>query len=111
MHRCFKRSKYPDVILPLTVLRRLDCVLEPTRERVQTTYARFKDKLENLAPQLRKASGFAFCNTSPYNFERLLGDPEGEPALHRSERPQPHRDGAVIGGSVVKGRETMIARR
>jgi type I restriction enzyme M protein len=70
----FKRSKYPDVILPLTVLRRLDCVLEPTRERVQAAYARLKDKLENLAPQLCKASGFAFYNTSPYNFERLLGD-------------------------------------
>ena len=70
----FKRSKYPDVILPLTVLRRLDCVLEPTRDRVQTAYARLKDKLENLAPQLRKASGFAFYTTSPFNFERLLGD-------------------------------------
>lgn len=70
----FKRSKYPDVILPLTVLRRLDCVLEPTRAQVQATYTRLKDKLENLAPQLRKASGFAFYNTSPYNFERLLGD-------------------------------------
>lgn len=70
----FKRSKYPDVILPLTVLRRLDCVLEPTRAQVQATYTRLKDKLENLAPQLRKASGFAFFNTSPYNFERLLGD-------------------------------------
>src|SRR5665213_98396 len=69
-----RRSKYPDVILPLTVLRRLDCVLEPTRDRVQTAYARLKDKLENLAPQLRKASGFAFYNTSPFNFERLLGD-------------------------------------
>ncbi len=73
----FKRSKYPDVILPLTVLRRLDCVLEPTREKVLTTYARLKDKLENLAPQLRKASGFAFYNTSPFSFERLLADARG----------------------------------
>src|SRR4051794_13863633 len=70
----FKRSKYPDVILPLTVLRRLDCVLEPTRAQVQATYLKYKDKLDNLAPQLRKASGFAFYNVSPYNFERLLGD-------------------------------------
>ncbi len=70
----FKRSKYPDVILPLTVLRRLDCVLEPTRDRVLSAHARLKGKLENLAPQLCKASGFAFYNTSPFNFERLLGD-------------------------------------
>jgi type I restriction enzyme M protein len=33
-----------------------------------------KGKLEDLAPQLRKASGFDFFNTSPYNFRRLLGD-------------------------------------
>src|SRR2546421_12962956 len=70
----FKRSKYPDVILPLTVLRRLDCVLEPTRGKVLEVHARLKGKLENLAPQLRKASSFAFSNTSPFNFERLLGD-------------------------------------
>src|SRR3712207_9256425 len=74
----FKRSKYPDVILPLTVLRRLDCVLEPTRGQVQAAYARLKDRLENLAPQLRKASAFAFYNTSPFSFERLLGDARSE---------------------------------
>src|SRR5579864_869761 len=70
----FKRSKYPDVILPLTVLRRLDCVLEPSKDKVLSTYAKLKDKLENLAPQLGRASGFAFYNTSPFNFERLLAD-------------------------------------
>ncbi len=60
----FKRGKYQDVILPLTVLRRLDCVLGPTKEKVLATQARFKGKLENPGPQLRKASGFAFYNTS-----------------------------------------------
>jgi type I restriction enzyme M protein len=79
----FKRSKYPDVILPLTVLRRLDCVLDPTKDKVLTAYAKLKDKLENLAPQLRKASGFAFYNTSPFTFERLLGD---APQLARNLR-------------------------
>ena len=73
----FKRAKYPDVILPLTVLRRLDCVLEPTKEKVLTQYARLKGKLENLDPQLCRASGFAFYNTSKFNFERLLGDAPG----------------------------------
>ena len=70
----FKRSKYPDVILPFTVLRRIDCVLEPTKDKVLTQHAKLKGKLGNLAPQLRKASGFSFYNTSRYNFESLCGD-------------------------------------
>jgi type I restriction enzyme M protein len=70
----FKRGKYQDVILPLTVLRRLDCVLAPTKEKVLQTVGKFKGKLENLDPQLRRASGFAFYNTSRYDFEKLLAD-------------------------------------
>lgn len=70
----FKRGKYQDVVLPLTVLRRLDCVLAPTKARVLETNARLRDKLDNLDPQLRRASGFAFYNTSLYDFERLLAD-------------------------------------
>jgi type I restriction enzyme M protein len=70
----FKRGKYQDVILPLTVLRQLDCVLAGTKAKVLQTQARFKGKLENLDPQLRAASGFAFYNTSRYDFEKLLAD-------------------------------------
>jgi type I restriction enzyme M protein len=70
----FKRGKYQDVILPLTVLRRLDCVLTPMKEKVLQTVGKFKGKLENLDPQLRRASGFAFYNTSRYDFEKLLAD-------------------------------------
>ena len=70
----FKRSKYQDVILPLTVLRRLDCVLAPRKQKVLAVQARFKGKLDNLDPQLRRASGFAFYNTSRYDFEKLLAD-------------------------------------
>ncbi len=70
----FKRGKYQDVILPLTVLRRVDCVLAPAKEKVLAANARFKGKLENLDPQLRKASGFAFFNTSRYDFEKILAD-------------------------------------
>jgi type I restriction enzyme M protein len=71
----FKRGQYQNVILPLTVLRRIDCVLAPTKQRVLATRAKLKGKLENLDPQLRKASGYAFYNTSRYDFESLLGDP------------------------------------
>ena len=70
----FKRGKYQDVILPLTVLRRLDCVLAPTKRKVLEVQARFKGRLDNLDPQLRRASGFAFYNTSRYDLEKLLAD-------------------------------------
>ena len=70
----FKRGKYQDVILPLTVLRRLDAVLAPNKPKVLEVQARFEGKIENLDPQLRRASGFAFYNTSRYDFRRLLED-------------------------------------
>jgi HsdM-like protein len=71
----FKRGKYQDVILPLTVLRRLDCVLPGTKDRVLKRQAELKGKgLEDLDAQLRRASGFAFYNTSRYDFEKLLAD-------------------------------------
>jgi type I restriction enzyme M protein len=57
----FRRGKYQDVILPLTVLRRLDCVLAATKEAVLARQAALKDRgLENLDQQLRLSAGFAF---------------------------------------------------
>ncbi len=71
----FKRGKYQDIILPLTVLRRLDCVLADKKEKVLGKQAELRGKkLDNLDAQLRKASGFAFYNTSRYDFDKLLGD-------------------------------------
>src|SRR5437763_6684371 len=70
----FKCSKYQDVILPLTVLRRIDCVLQPTKGKVLETNARYKGKLNDLSQPLTRASGYAFYNTSLYDFERLLND-------------------------------------
>jgi len=71
----FKRGKYQDIILPFTVLRRLDCVLAPTKEKVLKKQAELSAKgLKDLDAQLRKASGFAFYNTSRYDFERLTAD-------------------------------------
>src|SRR5256885_15698812 len=71
----FRRGRYQDVILPLTVLRRLDCVLAPTQEKVRATQAKLRNKgLQNLDRDLRTASGFAFYNTSRYDFEKLLAD-------------------------------------
>jgi type I restriction enzyme M protein len=70
----FKRGKYQDVILPLTVLRRLDCVLAPTKEKVLGKLAEYRGKLDNPDRLLRLASHFAFYNTSRYDFVKLLDD-------------------------------------
>lgn len=57
----FERGKYRDVILPLTVLWRIDCVLEPTEDAVLKRNAELKELgLENRYAQLRRASGYAF---------------------------------------------------
>ena len=71
----FKRGKYQDVILPLTVLRRLDCVLAPTKEAVLGRQADLTQRgLQTLHRQLCIASGFAFYNTSRYDFDKLVAD-------------------------------------
>lgn len=71
----YKRGKYQDVILPLTVLRRLDCVLAPTRRAVLQRQAELSSRgLEDLHKQLCRSSGFAFYNTSRYDFEHLVAD-------------------------------------
>src|SRR5712692_10322510 len=67
----FKRGKYQDVILPLTVLRRLDCVLAEKKEKVLGRQAELRGKLEDLGGQLRKVAGYAFYNTSRYDFAKL----------------------------------------
>ena len=81
----FKRGKHQDVILPLTVLRRLDCVLAPTKEDVLQRQAELRGRgLEDLHKQLCRASGFAFYNTSRYDFWRLLADASGVAANMRN---------------------------
>ena len=63
-------------MIPLTVLRRLDCVLESTKEKVLEKHKQLKGgKTENLEPVLCRVAGQKFYNTSPLNFEKLLGDP------------------------------------
>src|SRR5215211_1495454 len=72
----FKRSKYPDVILPFTVLRRVDCVLEPTKDKVLDRYESLKGRLDNLHGPLTNVSGHFFYNVSKFTFSRLLDDPK-----------------------------------
>lgn len=73
----YKPPQYGRVILPLTVLRRLDCVLEPTKEKVLKKAAELKEKkIANVEPILNRAAGHSFHNTSKLTFEKLKGDPD-----------------------------------
>ncbi len=72
----FKQSEYGKVILPFTVLRRLETVLEPTRAAVQETVERFKGKDMDTDRFLRRASGQSFYNTTGYTLAKIANDPE-----------------------------------
>jgi type I restriction enzyme M protein len=71
----YKQSEYGKVILPLTVIRRLDCVLEPTKAAVLEKHRQLAGRIENLEPVLQAVSGEQFYNTSPLTFTKLLDDP------------------------------------
>src|SRR3990172_2591774 len=72
----YKPNQYRDVMLPLCVLRRLDCVLEPTKNKVLERYKSLKGgKIKNLEPILNKVAGQQFHNISRFTFEKLKGDP------------------------------------
>jgi type I restriction enzyme M protein len=71
----YKPYEYGKVILPLTVLRRLDCVLEPTKARVLARYGRIKGTIENVEPVLCNVAGEQFYNLNSLDLLRLLDDP------------------------------------
>lgn len=73
----YLENQYQDVILPMTVLRRLDLALEPTKVQVLKTYDDFKAKIDNLSGLLTSkehGSGLAFYNTSRFSLKTLLND-------------------------------------
>lgn len=75
----YLENQYQDVILPMTVLRRLDLALEPTKDQVLKTYNEFKSKMDNLSGLLTSkdhGSGLEFYNTSTYTMKMLLDDPK-----------------------------------
>lgn len=72
----YKQSDYGKVILPMTVLRRLDCVLAPTKQKVLDylpKIASLKDNAKDIA--LNKIAGFNFHNKSQFDFDKLIADP------------------------------------
>ena len=71
----YKRNEYRKVILPLTVLRRFDCVLASTKDAVLTAHKEYVNQPDTIRePLLKAASGLPFYNTSKLDFERLLDD-------------------------------------
>ncbi len=67
----YQPDKYRDVILPMIILRRLECALEPTKDAVCSAYEANHDTPDAI---LRRKSGFAFYNTSRYTLAKLLAD-------------------------------------
>src|SRR4051794_9518768 len=72
----YRPNQYGNVILPLTILRRLDCILEPDRRTVRTLAAKY-DTPNRLKIEVKKATGRPFYNTSEYSFANLLTDADG----------------------------------
>ena len=70
----YKQSEYGKVILPFTVLRRLDCVLEPTKAAVLSELAKRTQAKINPEPFLLRKAGQLFYNTSDLDLKRLMGD-------------------------------------
>ena len=73
----YEKAKYKDIILPMTVIRRLDVVLEPTKEKVVEVYNQYKDKLDDMDDLLggKNGSNLGFHNHSNFTLKSLLDDP------------------------------------
>ena len=74
----YRPPQYERVMLPMTVLRRFDCVLAPTKPEVLAAYDRRGERLHGdaLDVRLNRAAGQRFHNHSPLDFEKLKGDPD-----------------------------------
>ncbi|SLM30431.1 conserved hypothetical protein [Desulfamplus magnetovallimortis] len=71
----YKQASYGQVILPFTVLRRLDCVLSSTKENVLTKYEAIQNMNEDAIDKiLNKESGYNFHNRSKFDFQKLLAE-------------------------------------
>jgi type I restriction enzyme M protein len=103
----YKQADYGKVILPFTVLRRLDCVLEPTKESVMSFYEKKvklmmeaedpKKKLKNPEPLLNQKAGVPFHNISQFTFQKLKEDSNNASANLKN----------FINGFSVAGREII----
>ena len=72
----FKPHEYGQTILPFVVLRRLECALEKTKDKVITKSKSLEGKINDLETILNKESGHNFYNTSPLSLTKILQDPD-----------------------------------
>jgi len=72
----FKPHEYGDVILPFTVVRRLDCVLEPHKDDMFNIYEEYKSKVDDPTPIILNKINTTFFNHSKYDLNRLKSDPQ-----------------------------------
>lgn len=96
----YKQADYGKVILPFTVLRRLDCVLEPTKAQVLEFYetkVKSMQNLKNPEPLLNQKAGVPFHNISAFTFQKLKGDSNNVAANLKN----------LINGFSVAGREII----
>lgn len=71
----YKQSDYGKVIMPFTVLRRLDCILEPTKVQVIAEYEKRTKEGVDPTPFLNRISKQSFYNSSPLDMNKVLADP------------------------------------
>ena len=71
----YKQSDYGKVIMPFTVLRRLDCILEPTKAQVLVEYQKRTKEGVDPTPFLNRISKQSFYNHSPLDMNKVLADP------------------------------------
>lgn len=96
----YRQSDYQKVILPLVVSRRLDAVLEPTKDAVLAAHDKYKGKVQNLEPVLEKVSGEQCYNTSQitllaeYRDAFIMAAVTGEIDVDTFDNDR-HREGAV----------------
>lgn len=77
----YQSDKYKDVIIPMTIIRRIECALATTRDAVASTY-----EANHKVPDavLRRISGFSFYNTGRWTLAKLLADPKSLPRNFKS---------------------------
>lgn len=81
----YQSDKYKDVIVPMTILRRFECALAPTKEKV---VAQFEKNPAYPEKAMQKISGYQFYNTSKYDLTELCNDPD-----HLAENLKAYIDG------------------
>ena len=73
----YQPNQYGDVILPFTILRRLDCILEPTKDQVIAAHKQAQSQKIDPAVVVKSKFKLPFFNTSRWTFAKLVSDPEG----------------------------------